>query len=134
MKLFSSKYTDNTLSFGLLVLRITMGGLMIPGGYHKLTHFSSMSKQFIDPFHLGMPATLGLLIFAEFFCAVLIVLGLLTRFATIPLIIAMACAVYYGHNGDIFGEGGHAALFFGGFLALLFTGPGKYSLDHAIGK
>lgn len=134
MKLFSSKYSDNTLSFGLLLLRITTGGLMIPIGYNKLINFSSMKNGFPDPFHIGSAASLGCLVFAEFFCGVLITLGLLTRFATIPLIIAMSVAVVVGHKGLIFGEGGHAALFLGGFLALLFTGPGKFSLDRAIGK
>lgn len=134
MKLFSSKYSDNTLSFGLFILRLTMGGLLIHHGYDKLTHFSSYSKQFVDPFHIGNSATLGLVVFAEFFCAVLVVLGLLTRFASIPPFIGMVAAVWYGHNGEIFGEGEHAALFAGGFLALIFTGPGKYSLDRVIGK
>jgi putative oxidoreductase len=134
MKLFSSKYSDNTLSFGLLLLRLTVGGLIIPVGYNKLIHFNSMKSQFVDPFHIGMTASLGLVVFAEFFCGILITLGLLTRFAAIPLIIVMAVAVFYAHKGDVFGEGGHAALFMGGYLALLFTGPGKFSLDHAIGK
>jgi putative oxidoreductase len=134
MKLFSSKYSDSTLSFGLLLLRLTVGGLIIPIGYNKLIHFSSMKSQFVDPFHIGMTASLGLTVFAEFFCGILVTLGLLTRFATIPLIVVMATAIIVAHKGDILGEGGHAAMFLGGYLTLLFTGPGKFSLDRVIGK
>lgn len=133
-KLFSSKYSDNGIAFATLVLRITLGGLLLPHGYDKLMHFSSMSAKFADPFHIGSTTSLALLIFAEFFCSVLVILGLLTRLACIPPIIGMAVAVYSAHNGDVFGKGEHAALYLGGFTALLFSGPGKVSLDRLIGK
>ena len=132
-KLFSTKYSDNSIAFSLLILRLGMGGLMIPHGYSKLVKFGSM-KTFADPFHIGSTASLSMTIFAEFFCASLLVLGLLSRLACIPLIIAMSVAVFYAHKGDIFGEGASAALFLSGFIALLFSGPGKISLDRVIGK
>jgi putative oxidoreductase len=133
-KLFSSKYSDTTISFSLLLLRITLGGLMLPHGYQKLMNFASKSSKFVDPFHIGPSASMALTIFAEFFCAAFIIVGLMTRFATIPLIIAMSIAVFIAHDGKIFGEAEHAALYLGGFLALLFAGPGKYSMDRLIGK
>ena len=138
MKLFSSRYSDNALSFGLFLLRIAMGGLMIPVGYNKLTGFAKMKGFFPDPFHIGSTTSLGLVVFAEFFCAVLIVLGLLTRFATIPLIITMLVVVIYVNKGVLtggqFGEKMIPVLFLSGYLTLLFTGPGKFSLDRSIGK
>lgn len=133
-KLFSIKYTDNTISFALLLLRLTMGGLMIPHGYSKLMHFAAKSATFADPYHIGPTLSMALVIFAEFFCAVFIVLGLFTRLATIPLIIAMATALVFAHDNKIFSEGETAALFLGGFLTLLLTGPGKISLDKLITK
>lgn len=133
-KLFSWKYSDNSMSFALLVLRLTVGALMIPHGYNKLVNFASMSAKFVDPFHIGTNATVALVVFAEFFCAVFIVLGLMTRLATIPLIISMAIALWLGHQWKIFGEGQNAALFLGGYIALLFAGPGKVSMDRLIGK
>lgn len=77
---------------------------------------------------------MSLTIFAEFFCAGLIMIGLMTRLATIPLIIAMSVALFYSHNGEMFGEGEKAALFLAGYIALLFAGPGKLSADKLIGK
>jgi putative oxidoreductase len=133
-KLFSWKYSDTSISFALLILRFTMGGLMIPHGYDKLMKFAQYSSQFADPFGIGMKASLALTIFAEFFCAILIVLGLMTRLACIPAIINMAVALFVAHKGLIFGEGEHAALYLFGYLALLFAGPGKYSVDKLIGK
>jgi putative oxidoreductase len=133
MKFFSSKYTDNALSFGLLILRLTMG-LIVKGGYDKLMDHSGTAAG-LKQGNFPMPdVSAWLLIFAEFFCAILIILGFATRFAVIPLIIAMGIATLYAHDGRIFGDGQHAALFMGGCLALLFTGPGKYSIDRIIGK
>ena len=132
-KLFSIKYSDNGITFATLLLRLAMGGLIIPHGYSKLINFASKSSTFSDPFHIGHPTSMALVIFAEFFCGVFILLGLFTRLACIPLIITMAVVVFYIHKGD-FGDAEKPALFLAGYLALLFTGPGKVSMDKLIGK
>ncbi|HQW44153.1 MAG: DoxX family protein [Chitinophagaceae bacterium] len=133
-KLFSTKYSDRSVSFALLLLRLSLGGLMIPHGYQKLMSFASKSSGFSDPFHIGGPASMSLTIFAEFFCAIFIVLGLMTRLACVPLITAMSVALFYAHHGEVFGDGEHAALYLLGYAALFFTGPGKISMDRLIGK
>ena len=133
-KLFSTKYTDRSISFSLLLLRLSLGGLMLPHGFNKLLNFAAKSPAFSDPFHIGGPASMSLTIFAEFFCAIFILLGLMTRLASIPLIIAMSVAVFISHHGQVFGDGEKAALYLAGYLALLFSGPGKFSMDRLIGK
>ena len=133
-KLFSTRYSDNSINFSLLLLRLSLGGLMIPHGYNKLLNFAAKSSSFADPFHIGGPLSMSLAIFAEFFCAWLIVFGLMTRLATLPLIVTMAVALFYSHNGEIFGDGEHAAIYLAGYIALLFAGPGKLSVDKLIGK
>lgn len=133
-KIFSTKYSDRSISLALFLLRIAVGGLMIPHGYKKLINFATKSSTFSDPFHIGSPLSMSLVIFAEFFCAALIVLGLLTRLASIPLIITMAVALFISHNGQVFGEGEKAALFLAGYLIILLAGPGKISADRLIGK
>ncbi len=133
-KLFSAKYSDHSISFSLLLLRLSLGGLMIHHGFDKLQHFAAKSGTFTDPFHIGGPASMSLTIFAEFFCAIFILLGFMTRLACIPLIIAMSVAVIISHKGQVFGDGEHAALYLAGYMALLFAGPGKISMDRLIGK
>jgi len=133
-KLFRIGYTDNGISFAALMLRLGGGLLMIPYGFNKLTHFSELSQRFTDPFHIGHATTLGLVIFAEFFCAVLVTAGLLTRLAVVPLIIEMGIAFGKLHNWDWQDSGQKACMFLCIYLALLFTGPGKVSLDRLIGK
>ncbi|MGZ5219562.1 MAG: DoxX family protein [Chitinophagaceae bacterium] len=133
-KLFSIKYSDNGITFATFLLRLALGGLMIPHGYNKLINFASKSSTFSDPFHIGHPTSMALVIFAEFFCGVFVLLGLFTRLACIPLIITMAVIVFYVNKGDFFGDAEKPALFLFGYLALLFTGPGKISMDRLIGK
>jgi putative oxidoreductase len=142
-KLFSWKYSDNATSFGLLVLRFAVGGLMIPHGFSKLKGFGKMIDDgkngspmgWVSPFDfLSAEISLGLVVFAEFFCACLIVIGLMTRLACIPAIINMGVAVFLAHQGRIFGDGEHGMLYLCGYMALLFTGPGKFSMDRLIGK
>ena len=107
---------------------------MLPHGLKKLTDFATQSSKFPDPFHIGGAASMSLIIFAEFFCAIFILAGLMTRLASVPLIVAMSVAVFYAHKGEILGDGEHAALYLAGFIALLFAGPGKISMDKLIGK
>ena len=133
-RLFSIKYSDNAISFAALVLRLAVGGLVIPHGYHKLVNFASISSRFADPLHIGSSMTLGLAIFAEFFCAIFILIGLFTRLACIPVIITMAFAVFYAHKGDFFNTGEKATIFLLCSVALLFIGPGKISADKFAGK
>ncbi|HVK46231.1 MAG TPA: hypothetical protein VM488_00275, partial [Pseudobacter sp.] len=64
----------------------------------------------------------------------LVVIGLFTRFAAIPVIIVLCVALFSAHKGLIFGEGEMAALFLGGYLAILIVGPGKISVDGMTGN
>ena len=134
-KLLSTRVSENALAFALLVLRLGAGSLVLmKHGLDKLMHFSQKSGGFADPFHIGSTASLSLSVFAEFFCAVFIILGLFTRLACIPLLINMAIALFIAHQGDFFGKGELAGLFMVVFTTLLFTGPGKVSLDRLIAK
>ena len=134
-KIFSTRVSENALAFALLVLRIGAGSLVLmKHGLDKLMHFSQKAGGFADPFHIGSTASLSLSVFAEFFCAVFIILGLFTRLACIPLLINMAVALFVAHQGDFFGKGELAGLFMVVFFTLLITGPGKASLDRFIAK
>jgi len=134
-KLFSTSTSDNAFSFAVLVLRLGAGSLMmINHGLDKLMHFAQKAPRFADPFHVGSTTSLSMVVFAEFFCSVFIILGLFTRLACIPLIIAMSVALFIANKGDFFGAGESAGLFLTCFLALLFTGPGKVSLDRFVAK
>ena len=133
-KLLSTKYSAGAFNAAMLLLRLVAGGLMIKGGYYKLTHFSEIAPKFMNFLGMGQSFSLALLIFAEFFCSMFIILGLFTRLAAIPLIIAMGVALVKAHNSDVFGEGLTVTLFLTCYLTLFILGPGKISMDKALGK
>ena len=128
-------YTTNLslpkVDIGLLIFRIGIAGLMLTHGTPKLIRFfGSEEITFADPLGLGQVFTFSFAVFAEFICAVLVLLGLGTRLAVIPLILTMAVAALLVHASDGFRVQELPLLFLFGFLLLFFTGSGKYSLDH----
>jgi putative oxidoreductase len=133
-KLFSAKYSDGAFNAGMLVLRLGVGVLMMHHGYDKLVNFAKYKGEFMNFMGIGQGMSLALVVFAEFFCALFIVLGLFTRLATIPLIVTMCVALFMAHNGQFYGKGEMAALYLAGYVALLFCGPGRVSVDGMIGK
>jgi putative oxidoreductase len=125
---------------GLLVLRAGIGLIMAFGhGLGKLWSDGGLGPpdRFVSGVEgLGFPAPLlfaWLSVFAEFFAALLIAAGLLTRPAALMLAGNMFVAAFLGHSGDpFFGPPPSkepAMLFMIPALALMFIGAGRYSLD-----
>jgi putative oxidoreductase len=108
--------------------------MCINHGYDKLVHFADRKERFVNFLGMGSATTLALVIFAEFFCSLLLMLGLFTRITVVPLIIAMVYAFFVSHDGNLFGKGESAALFLTGFIAILLCGPGRISVDGMIAK
>ena len=96
--------------------------------------FSDEAIEFMDPFGISATATLGLVVFAEFVCAGLVILGLMTRYALIPLLFTMVYAALVAHSGDPFGDKELALIYLVVYLSILLLGPGKYSFDRMIRK
>ena len=133
-KLLSTHYSAGAFNTAMLLLRIVAGGLMLKHGYDKMVHFEATASHMMNFMGIGAKASTALVIFAEFFCSLLVIIGLFTRLACIPLIITMTVALVKAHNSEFLGDGQMATLFLLCFAVLLFTGPGKVSVDSMIGK
>jgi len=133
-KLLSVTYRDWAFDLAMLILRLCAGILIIPYGYTKLIHFAEKKDSFTNFMGMGSPLSLALVIFAEFFCGMLIVLGLFTRLAVIPLIIAMSVVLITVNHWQIFGKYENATFFLACFLAIFLCGPGRASADGLINK
>ena len=126
----SETRADVAGNFGLLMLRLGAGGLLLYGhGWGKLMKFGERLHTFANPIGVGPEASFVLVVFAEVVCSILVMLGLLTRLSVIPLLIFFCVAGFIQHVDDPWGKRELAFLFAVPFLALLFTGPGRYSLD-----
>jgi putative oxidoreductase len=128
-----------TTSIGLLILRLGAGGYLATHGWGKVQMLAAGAfDKFGDPIGLGNTASLVLTVVAEFVGALLVMVGLGTRFAAIPAVIAMAVAAFVVHANDPWTMGGGASkepalLFLTAFLTLVFTGAGQFSFDALIG-
>lgn len=133
-KLISTAYTDFSFNLAIFLLRLSLGVLMIPHGYDKLVNFAKYKGDFMNFLGMGSTLSLALVVFAEFFCSVFLIMGLFTRVVVAILLIEMIVVVFKAHNGNIFADGEHGSLFLAGFVAILLVGPGKASLDGILGK
>ena len=133
-KFLSTKYSNGAFNFGMLVLRVAAGLLLAHHGYQKLIKFNVLRYKFMNFMHLGSTASLSLIIIAELICGILLILGLFTRLACIPIIIGMAVVVFVASNANIFAEGEKGMIYLAVTVAILFCGPGKISVDGMLGK
>ncbi len=131
--LFPGNKYNTIVSVALLILRIAFAGMLATHGWAKLTNFPATAEGFSA---MGGAPVAALVVFAEFFCALGVVVGLLYRLALIPIIINMAVAFFVAHGAKLIGEqnGEMAFLYLVVFVALILTGPGKYALDHFFSK
>ena len=121
-------------SFGLLVLRLVPGALLLYGhGWSKLMHFSERAARFPDPLHIGSDRSLMLAVLAEVVCAILVAIGFATRYAAGAIVILFAVILFVVIPGQPFGERELAMLYGAVYLCVLFTGPGSYAVDARYG-
>lgn len=124
----TGNYSSN-INLSLLIFRAGLGIMMLTHGYPKFQRLIAGEFSFGDPLGLGVEASLVLTVLAEFLCSILLILGLATRYALVPLMTVMAVAWLVVHGDDPFGTQEKAALYLLCFVVLLITGPGKHSLD-----
>lgn len=129
--LFPPKTVGFWASIAVLIIRVAFGCMLITHGWGKLANFTTIAPNF-----MGGALGLSLAVFAEFFCAMGIVVGLLYRLALIPLIINMFVAFFIAHKGVLVGEhnGELAFLYLAVFVSLFIIGTGKYAIDRFLVK
>lgn len=120
--------------FAIFLLRVTSGAFMLfAHGLPKLNRlFSSGEITFSDPLGVGTIPSLTLAVFSEFFCSILLILGLFARASLIPLIITMFVAAFIHHANDPFLQMERALLFLLIFIVLFITGPGRFALGRIV--
>ena len=134
MKLSTTKISPKTLSFGLLLFRLCLGGLMIVNhGWGKIVNLEVLKTQFFNFLGLGSQISLILAITVEILCSILLIFGLYTRVVLIPLIVTILVAIGT-HGWQIFGEAELGFLYLIGFVFFLIVGPGDNSIDARMNK
>lgn len=123
------KNTDTAL----LIVRLSIGLLMLLHGIAKVTHGISFIEGMVT--NAGLPAVFAYGVYiGEIVAPLFIIAGFRTRAASLVFVGNCVVAIALAHSGDIFSltkHGGWAiellGLYMFGALALMFSGGGKYA-------
>ena len=122
---------------GILFLRLGKALVFVYHGYMKLWAPGGTGRA-MDAFAAwGIPLpqiSVYLSGGAEFFGGVMIGLGLLTRQASLFLIIDMLVAIFVAHRNDPYGQTEHAIQMLVLSIGTLFSGSGPWSLESLVKK
>ena len=122
-------------SFGFLLLRLSIGIMLIHHGYEKLDNIENFADAFVRPLHLPFP------IVASYFAATseivgswMLIIGLGTRLGALAILGTVSFGIFHaivtsGFNIYLLEL---LVLYWGGSACVLFNGGGNFSLDHLI--
>ena len=127
--MYNKYFKAKTVNIVLLILRVGIALLMLGHGIPKLQMLITGDVQFPGVMGLSPTLSLALAVFAEVICSILLLLGLLTRYAAIPLIVTMFTAVFVIHGNDPFAKQELGILYLLVYLTLFILGSGKFSFD-----
>lgn len=121
-------------NIGLLLLRVSLGGLFFLHGINKLQNGVEGMKGMLTS--NGLPAVMAYGVYVgEVLAPILIILGIATRPAALTIAFTMVVAIYVAHGDNMFALGKHGEsaielplLYLCGALTLVFTGSGKFGL------
>ena len=131
---------DLTASFGILVLRVATGLMMMLGhGIGKIQDFSKLSgtwhvPDFFPLKYMTSPISLMATIGAEVVAAGLMILGLATRPAAFVFAFAMVIAAFDKNGAGPFAKQELALMYLMAAVVILLTGAGSWSIDASLSK
>jgi len=131
---------DLGANLGKLVLRLTLGGLLLFHGVAKIQHGVGGIVERVA--NVGLPSSFGYLVYiGEVAAPLLLIVGLWSRAAALIAAINMVVAISLAHTGQLaeLSRSGGYALELQGFyfltaVAVLLLGAGKFSVGGANGR
>mgnify|MGYP003113417809 CR=1 FL=1 len=124
-----------------IIIRLMVGIIFLSEGIQKLLFPSIRGAGRFEKIGVPSPNFLGTLVGSfEIICGTLILVGLLTRIASIPLIIIMLVAIFTTKMETLTNDGlwvmMHSSRTYWamllGSIFLVINGGGKYSIDHQL--
>ena len=121
-----NKFKQN---LGLLILRLGFSLGLMTHGYGKFLKVINGNFKFGDPIGIGIAPSLMIASFGEFIAPIFIIFGWKTRLFSIFPAVTMLVAFTIAHDGDPFSRKEKSLMYLIAFVAIYFSGPGKYSVD-----
>jgi len=124
-------------SFGLLILRLSIGTMLIHHGYEKTADINNFADAFVRPIGIPFPILASYIAaYSEIYGSWLVIVGLFTRFAALSIVGTIGVAIYHaivtaGFNIYLLEL---LILYMGGALCILLLGSGDFSIDKLLSK
>jgi len=124
-------------SFGLLILRLSIGTMLIHHGYEKTADINNFADAFVRPIGIPFPILASYIAaYSEIYGSWLVIAGLFTRFAALSIVGTIGVAIYHaivtaGFNIYLLEL---LILYMGGALCILLLGGGDFALDRFLRK
>jgi putative oxidoreductase len=129
-----TKWLNSLQPFGALLMRLALGASIAVHGYGKVVPHGALNHYVHYIATLGIPAWLGYVsAYTEFVGGILLILGLLTRFAAALVAINMLVAFFLVGIHQGFGIYNYILALAALGIMLSFYGAGALSLDRKIG-
>ena len=131
-----NKAAEKTGDWALLAMRLTLAFGFFDPAIKKFDNINGTAEWFASMNYPLPTVNVILAASVEFAGFFLLMLGLLTRYITIPLMFIMLVAIFTVHLGNGFaaGDNGFEIPFY--YLVMLFIlfskGPGRFSIDAAV--
>ena len=124
-------------SFGLLILRLSIGTMRIHHGYEKTADIENFADAFVRPIGIPFPIIASYIAaYSEIYGSWLVIVGLFTRFAALSIVGTIGVAIYHaivtaGFNIYLLEL---LILYMGGSLCILLLGSGDFAIDRLLRK
>ena len=121
----------------LLILRISIGTMLIHHGYEKTADIENFADAFVRPIGIPFPILASYIAaYSEIYGSWLLIGGLFTRIAALSIIGTIGVAIYHaivtsGFNIYLLEL---LVLYMGGALCILLVGGGDFSIDRLLRK
>ena len=124
-------------NLGLLILRLSIGTMLIHHGYEKTADIENFADAFVRPIGIPFPIIASYIAaYCEIYGSWLLIGGLFRRIAALSIIGTMSVAIYHaivtsGFNIYLLEL---LILYMGGALCILLIGGGDFSIDRLLRK
>ena len=124
-------------NLGLLLLRLSIGTMLIHHGYEKTADMENFADAFVRPIGIPFPILASYIAaYSEIYGSWLLIGGLFTRIAALSIVGTIGVAIYHaiitsGFNIYLLEL---LVLYMGGALCILLLGGGDYTVDRLLRK
>ena len=122
---------------GLLILRLSIGTMLIHHGYEKTADIENFADAFVRPIGIPFPILASYIAaYSEIYGSWLLIAGLFTRLASLSIVGTIGVAIYHaivtaGFNIYLLEL---LLLYMGGALCILLLGSGDFAIDTLLSR